>query len=239
MMKNLEKITRILGRWCSDVRNAVMPPVCPVCGTVLSQGEKCLCAACLAHLEYAGYPNVASNPMEQRLERLTGRTAPAAALLLYAHGEVSGRMVSAFKYCGERGLAEFAGELLGLALADSPRFAAYEVSIPVPLHSRRLKQRGYNQAAELCRGMCAVRPWEIQDVLVRTVATSEQASLGRDARLANASDVFALRSGACLRGRDVLLVDDVFTTGTTVSSAARVLYRAGARSVAVACLCAG
>ena len=239
MMKRIEKITRTLARWCCDVRNAIAPPVCPLCGTVLSEGEQCLCAGCLARAEYAGYADVACNPMEQRLERLTGRAAPAAALLLYVHGEVSGRIVSAFNSGGQRALAEYAGGLLGRAVVDSGRFAGYDVLIPVPLHPERWKHRGYNQAAELCKGMCATHPWQVQDVLVRRVATHEQASLGRAERLANARDVFALRAGACVQGCDVLLVDDVFTTGTTVSSAANALYRAGARSVAVVCLCAG
>lgn len=233
----MKRIGEKLYGWYTDVMRVVCPPVCPVCGSVLTEGETVLCAGCLARLEYCGYSAVPSNPMEQRMERLCGRHVPAAALLVYAHRGVSGRIVSGFKYAGERESAVFAGQLLGRALMESSRFGSSRALVPVPLHPSRLRLRGYNQAEELCRGIRSVWPLEVRDVLVRTVATREQASLGREERLANASHVFALRPGCCVEGEDVLLVDDVFTTGTTAAAAAQALYRGGARSVAVACLC--
>ena len=235
----MRRIGERLRNWCADVMRVVCPPLCPVCGNVLTEGETVLCAGCLARLEYSGYPAVPSNPMEQRLERLCGRTAPAAALLIYAHRGVSGRIVSGFKYAAKRESAVFAGTLLGRALRESGRFGTSRVLVPVPLHPSRLRRRGYNQAEELCRGIRSVWPLEMRDVLVRTTAAREQASLGREERLSNVADVFALRQGCRVEGEDVLLVDDVFTTGATAAAAVRTLYRAGARSVAVACLCAG
>ena len=239
LMRIVETIKGTLSGLCADVMSVVAPPVCPVCGAVLIPGEECLCAGCLARLEYTGYENVAENPMEQRLERLTGNAVPAMALLVYTHGEVSGRMVSAFKYGGQRTLAVYAGSLLGAALAQGGRFGGYDALVPVPLHPRRLRRRGYNQAAELCRGMASFCSLGTQDLLVRTAATREQASLGRRERLGNVRNVFALREGAAVQGGRFILVDDVFTTGATMSAAAGALYRAGARQVAVACLCAG
>ena len=84
----LQTLREAFSRLCADVMSVVAPPVCPVCGAVLVQGEEHLCAGCLSRLEHTGYATVPGNPMEQRLERLTGRHVPALALSVYTHGEV-------------------------------------------------------------------------------------------------------------------------------------------------------
>ena len=238
-MDPLQALRKTLSQLCADVMSVVAPPVCPVCGAVLVRGEEHLCAGCLSRLEHTGYASVPGNPMEQRLERLLGKHVPALALSVYTHGEVSGRMVAAFKYGGARTLAVYAGELLGEALQASGRFEGYHALVPVPLHPSRQRSRGYNQAAELCRGMQHTCGIPVEELLVRTRATRQQASLGRQARLQNLQHVFAVRKGAHVQNGRYILVDDVFTTGMTSATAVDALYRAGAREVAVACLCAG
>lgn len=241
-MKKSSFIGKIKGLFSSavhDVISVVAPRTCPLCGSVLTDAEEMLCMSCLAQAEYTGYEDILFNPMEQRLERLVGERIPAASLFIYAHGEVTGRIVSAFKYAGEKDLAVFAGRLLGQAVSQSGRFAGFDALVPIPLHPRRLKRRGYNQARELCRGMGVVWNIGVEDLLERQAYTREQAGLLRTSRLKNTQGVFRLRHGADIRGRHLVVVDDVFTTGSTVSDAVRVLLRAGAERVAVLCLCSG
>lgn len=238
-MRFVRNIGDAFGGFYADAMSVVAPRVCPICGTVLTEAEECLCGGCLSGLEYTGYESIPGNPMELRLETIIGRRVPSAALLVYAHGEVSGRMVSAFKYAGEKNLAVYAGQMLGAALAGSGRFAGYDLLVPIPLHPKKLKQRGYNQAEEICRGMSRVCGIDVGDTLERSVFTRAQASLDKWERLRNIRGVFSLKEDMQIAGKKVIVVDDVFTTGATVSAAAQVFSDAGAAQIAVACLCAG
>ena len=105
--------------------------------------------------------------------------------------------------------------------------AGAAIAVPVPLHWRRARARGFNQAAELAAalGVPVVRALE------RTRATSSQTGLPAGRRHANVRGAFALRRGIDVRGLSVVLVDDVATTGATLEACARVLLAAGAREV--------
>jgi ComF family protein len=138
----------------------------------------------------------------------------------------------ALKFRGQRALAVPLGALLVEATRAGLPGGAPQLLVPVPLHPRRERERGFNQAALLARRVgrawgCAVRG----DVLVRTVATRSQTELDAAARRANVRDAFRARRSALVEGRHVVLVDDVLTTGATLSECARCLRAAGAAAV--------
>jgi ComF family protein len=125
------------------------------------------------------------------------------------------------------------GDLLVEAMAGLPA-PGPDVVVPVPLHPRRERERGFNQSLLLAQRVgralrCPVRA----DLLVRTMHTPPQTELSGDARRSNVRKAFATRQTGPLVGRQVILVDDVFTTGSTAEACARCLKRAGASSVVV------
>jgi ComF family protein len=158
--------------------------------------------------------------------------AYARAALRY--GEIAREAIHAFKFGGRRGLANPLGDLLaGLGLRALPG-AAPDVLVPVPLHPRRARERGYNQALLLARRL--ERAWGVpvaSDALRRAVPTQPQADLDAAARRQNVRDAFAVQSPRLIAGRHVVLVDDVLTTGATAGECARTLSRAGAATVGV------
>jgi ComF family protein len=146
-----------------------------------------------------------------------------------------------YKYRGCEPLAKPLGQMLWTAFGRHWSMADVDVIVPVPLHRRRLRQRGFNQADLLLRQWprLAARqgaPFDkrriMSSALLRQRHTAPQAGLNRKARQANLRHAFALGTGNIV-GQRVLLVDDVFTTGATVHACAQVLRRGGATSVMV------
>src|SRR6185503_18604080 len=169
----------------------------------------------------------------------------------YEYGEAIAEALLRMKHGGRRHLARRLSRLLVPSLADQLRRARFESSdlvVPVPLHAKRLRARGFNQSLELARGALGALarmpahhaagglPRLDPRLLVRTRATRELGHSGPGARLAEVAGAFAVADISKLRGRRVLLVDDVFTTGATFSECAEALLRGGAAEVHVLAL---
>ena len=198
-----------------------------------------LCAICGERLET---PFAFS---DQRGEVRCGlcRRAEPPFVKAAAYGSYEGglrELIHLLKYDQVRPAAGVLGRMLAEAIADlQPLFAGTALSVvPVPLHARKLRQRGFNQSELIARAALKLisRPGLqlCPGVLVRQRETQSQIDLSRHQRRENMRGAFAIAPAAEIEGRDVLLVDDVFTTGTTASECARVLRRAGASKVYVA-----
>lgn len=209
---------------CDVCRTAFQPissPLCPCCGIMFSsrQGKDHFCGQCTT----VGHWYTASR----------------------AAGQYQGplrNMVHQLKYGGRVQLARPLGSLLYWVYRMAWPPGAIDMVLPVPLHRRRFRQRGFNQAYLLLRfwprllqaeGAVAGKPRILKQVLVRCRMTRPQTGLRRRERLSNLKGAFAMASGVSVTGKAVLLVDDVMTTGTTVDECARVLLSAGADRVDV------
>lgn len=182
------------------------------------------CAACDARLARAAVfcPSCAGAVLR------AGVGEPGVAYAIYG-GPVA-TALRRLKYGGRSDLAAPLGHLARAAVR-SARLSA-ELVVPVPLHPARLAERGYNQAALL--GVHVARELDVPLLargLSRTRHTPQQARLDREARLSNVTGAFQVRAGARVSGKRVVLVDDVATTGATLSACAAELLDAGAASV--------
>jgi len=226
--------------WITAALDLVFPPLCPVCDRLLGAGRRDpLCGVCWAGLERIAPPWCRCCGVPLGIDGLCGacrsrrpRFAYARAALRY--GDLAREAIHAFKFGGRRTLADPLGDLLaGLGLSALPG-AAPDVLVPVPLHPRRARERGYNQALLLARRL--ERAWGVPvaaDALRRAVATQPQADLDAAARRRNVRNAFAVRYPGLVAGRHVVLVDDVLTTGATAGECAMSLSRAGAATVGV------
>jgi ComF family protein len=221
---------------------AILPPRCLKCGVVVDTAGA-LCPACWTKLSFIDPPNCAccGFPFEfhQGEGALCGaclREPPdfARARSVLRYDEASKELILRFKHADRTGSAPAFAAWLQRAGAEL--LAEADVLAPVPLHWSRLLARRYNQAALLTRELARLtgKP-VIQDLLVRRRRTASQGGLGAARRESNVSGAFRVhpRHAARIKGQRVLLIDDVLTTGATVSACSRTLRRAGAIAVDV------
>jgi ComF family protein len=146
--------------------------------------------------------------------------------------DVMREALHAFKFRGRQALAAPLGELMVEATEGGLPVGVPTLVVPVPLHPRRQRERGFNQASLLARRVG--RAWRVpvrDDALVRAVATPSQTELDAPARRANVRGAFRVRRPDAVAGHHVLLVDDILTTGATLSECARCLREGGAATV--------
>jgi ComF family protein len=236
------RAARAAAGWLLD---AVLPPRCFSCGTAVDRNGA-LCAPCWGRIDFIGPPQCGccglpfDLPAEEgEAPRLCGaciRSPPrfARARSVFVYEEASRSLVLGFKH-GDRTEAVAAfGQWL--ARAGAELLPEADLLVPVPLHRWRLFARRYNQAALLAQAVGRLSGVPVRsDLLVRRRPTPSQGHLSRAGRLRNVAGAFAVRAGrrAALAGRRVLLVDDVLTTGATVTACVDALLRAGAARVDV------
>ena len=221
------------------VADTVVPPRCPACGGMVD-GDGRFCGPCFAALQFLGPPQCTCCglplPHEADPAALCGACLAdpppyrrARAPLAYGGGARS--VVLALKHGRRLSLASMMAKTMVRVIGELPADA---VIVPVPAHRWRLWQRGFNQAAVLAAQVAQLvdRPLAV-DALERVKATPVSKGLGRKARARNVVGAFKVADRAAITDRTVILVDDVMTTGATVSACARHLRRAGARHVEV------
>ncbi|MBI3329036.1 MAG: ComF family protein [Nitrospinae bacterium] len=228
--------------------DAVLPRHCSVCGVVLGPDARpTFCDTCWSAIRLitppycpcCGRPFRSPVALAYSPEHRCGacRRKPPAFDHARAIGRYEGPLRAAIHLLKYRGKLHVKGPLLQLALEhfhEHFQGAAFDAVIPIPLHRRRLMQREFNQAAVLASGLAAqLSIVVLERVLVRVRWTQPQVELSGDERRRNVKDAFAMTDASQIEGKRVLVVDDVLTTGATVSEAAKTLKAAGATRVDV------
>jgi len=210
--------------------NLLFPPHCVICNC----GGAWLCADCQEQFAPVGPPvcECCGDPVASGRLCLRCQAKPLAIDGVRSVYQFEGTLrdtLHEFKYNGMKILAHPLGRLMGDYVRLNP--VSVDVVVPVPLHRRRLRQRGYNQSALLAREVARGHGLPMDTMsLVRQRETAPQVSLGASERRTNVQGAFVCITGA-LREKNVLLIDDVCTTGSTLEACAAALYQAGVVSV--------
>lgn len=202
----------------TDLKRFFFPRQCVVCGAPLS-AEACVCLACDAALPLGRTGSTPGNPVEQIF---WGRfpLQRASSVYLYSKGSDVALILYAMKYHGRRKLCTQMGRRMAEELSDTGFFAGIDCLVPVPLHPSRLRQRGYNQSEELARGLSAKTSIPVvADALERTRDNATQTHKSGFGRWEDSDNLFRPTEAARrLKGKHILLTDDVLTTGATLTA---------------------
>jgi len=235
----------LLRRALAGLSDLLMPPVCLVCRTPVA-GHDALCAGCWREIDFIRPPLCDRLGIPLPFDTGAPMVSAAAAAdppaydrarAVAAHDGAMRTLVHALKFHDRHDVRR----LLGRWLVEAGRelLEDAEIVVPVPLARRRLLMRRFNQAAVLAREVARLTGLGFEPlVLARTRATASQVGLARAARRKNVAGAFSVPHRAVdrVRGRNVLLIDDVITTGSTAAACARTLKRAGAERVDVLAL---
>jgi ComF family protein len=218
----------------------VYPPLCTICRENTQAGEY-LCDQCEAKTVriVAPFCQTCSEPFEGAITGVFTCANCAhrsihfdAAVAAYRSRGIVRQVIHEFKYGRRIHLRYLVARWLTAALGDERiRDLRFDVMIPVPLHPARQRERGFNQASLLAELLSEQMSVQYQPWLERVRYTTTQTALDRAERMENLHNAFRLRKNADVRRLHVLLIDDVLTTGSTLSECARILKRAGALSV--------
>ncbi len=210
------------------------PRICYVCGAHLFSSEQEVCRRCLRKLPRTGFELVDDNPVSQifwgrvKLEKAT-------SLYYYRKGEILQQLVHRLKYKGNYQMGQVLGVQMGNVLTQAGFMVDIDMIIPVPLHEKRLRQRGYNQSDHIAIGLSKASGIEVvKNRLVRTVHTESQTHKGRFERWESVDNIFSVVNPELLNGKHILIIDDVVTTGATMEACVQPLLQNGIAKVSIA-----
>ncbi|HEY6191498.1 MAG TPA: ComF family protein [Bacteroidota bacterium] len=211
----------------------IYPPVCLTCEAMLTPGEEKICARCWGGIPQVGPEHPVWSELCGQL-RSEGAVGDILSCFLFEKEGALQQVLHLMKYGGMRSLGERLGEEVGRRMILNGHFLTHDALVPVPLHKLKQRERGYNQAEHICRGIYSKTRIPVStSLLLRKRHTESQTELDRESRKRNVSGAFVLnpKCGGEVEGRSFILVDDVITTGSTVGACARVLLDHGAEQV--------
>lgn len=224
---------RLNFKWWNALLNLFYPKICISCEVQLTEQEDLLCIHCERHLPQTHFARYAENPIEKLF---WGRVEikSAASVFYFAKGEGIQNMMHLLKYKRRKDVGFWMGKKLGLELLSSNRFDEIDFIIPVPLHPKKEFKRGYNQSELIAKGMEDSGLGKVASLLKRKDNTESQTRKGKYDRWLNVGSSFYASSKSKLQDKNVLVVDDVITTGATLEACVIALIEGGAKSVSVA-----
>ena len=223
----------------------LFPRRCPVCGGVAMPKGRLICPACLKQLSFVSSPacmkcgkEIGSREQEYCADCIRRKKSFTRGFALLNYDSRAAASMAAVKYHNKREYLDFYARAAALRFGKQFRQAGIQVIVPVPVHASRLKARGFYQAAVLAEKLSAELgiPWE--ELLIRVKKTDPQKSLGSAERLKNLRGAFEAEQEAGKWER-VLLVDDIYTTGSTAEICSRALLKTGVKQVFVFAVCIG
>ncbi len=228
-MKNPISCLRIsLSLFFVRIFNLIAPRACVVCGRRLAVGENVICTICNIHLPRTRFHKI---PYDNRMARFFWGQIPvmrATAFFYYEpHSEVC-RIIYSMKYLGHPEDGEIMGRMFAGEIKDDGFFEGIDLIVPVPLAKKRMRARGYNQSMEIAQGVSQITGIPVcDDVVIRKTFKSSQTKMNRWQRVDNVEDAFELKKPEKIRGKHLLMVDDVVTTGSTIISCAKEMMKCG------------
>jgi ComF family protein len=212
------------------------PHICTGCGSDVLERENLLCLTCINDLPNTNFAMHSGNPVEKAFWGRIPVTS-AHSQFYFAKESLVQHLIHQLKYKGNKQIGIYLGELMGKHLLNSDRFKNVNAIIPLPLYPDKERKRGYNQASVICQGIANnLNVPVITNIVLRRRFTETQTRKHRTERWQNVEGSFIVTDATILKNKNILLVDDVITTGATIEACGQTILECEGVNLFVASL---
>ena len=217
-----------------DFFSLIYPPVCISCENILLQNENRICTNCLYNLPQTNFHQLPDNPVAKLFWGRANIASAAAMFTFSKEGKVQ-RLIHQLKYNKQKEIGKILGNMYGSELKETAIFKNVDVVVPVPLHPKKMKKRGYNQSSLFAEGIAKAMQIECSEkIIFRTTFSESQTKKSRYKRWENVSSIFETKNNFSIIGKHILIVDDVVTTGSTLEACAQTVLKIPNTKVSIA-----
>lgn len=217
-----------------DVYGLFYPDVCLCCTDHLTENETIVCVNCRHDFPLTNFSNEKNNLIEKSFYGRIPIENATSLLYFFKKGNIQG-LIHALKYRGKQEVGTFLGDWLGEEMLYSERFSEIDCIIPVPLHQKKMKSRGYNQVTKFGESLAEKLsiPYETS-VLKRISDTNTQTRKIRLDRWKNVKELFFVEDNSVLENKHILLIDDIITTGATLEACCKAFEKTNNLKISIA-----
>jgi len=208
-----------------NILNLFYPEVCLACNGLLHPQEKLICHHCLSEFPFTHYHLDHQNAIFERLSAIV-KIEAASALLLFNESDIIKELIHQLKYQNKQEIGRFLAQLTAEHLKNDAILSQIDYIVPVPLHPKKFKKRGYNQMSLF--GQDLAQKFKIhydEKILIKTKNTSSQTKKNAAERRQNVANTFDIKNPENYVGKHFLIIDDVMTTGATIESCAETILK--------------
>lgn len=218
----------------NDFLYLIYPEVCYVCGNSLFRGEKLICMHCYRHLPRTNFhQDTANDAASVFWGRIPVNFVYAA--FYYNKGNSVQRLIHALKYKGIRNIGSFFGEEMGNEIVKIPSMNTPDFILPVPLHPKKQRKRGFNQSEVIAKALAGKLETQLNtNILFRKTFSSTQTKKSKFERWQNVENIFDVQNQKSVEEKHLLLVDDVITTGSTLEACVQALLKINGVKISLA-----
>lgn len=217
----------------SAISDLFYPRLCIRCGKALNRGERYLCTSCIANIPRTNFHKNSRNLTEETFSG-NAHADRAFSWFYFSRNSSYNNLIYNLKYKGNADLAKYLGKLYAAELEVDGIKLDFDIIIPVPLHPKRLKKRGYNQSTMIAEGFQRIFGGEIrEDILIRKSETKSQTRKMRFERWENIKDAFSANFFDEYAEKKLVIIDDVTTTGATITACIKTLRECGYNNISV------
>ena len=212
------------------------PEICLCCNDYLATNESVICLTCRHDLPLTNFSFEENNLIEKSFYGRIPLQSATSLFYFFKKGNVQ-HLIHELKYKNQQQVGTFIGDWLGDQLIESGRFATIDCIIPVPLHPKKLKIRGYNQVTTFGESLAKklAIPY-YSTILIRVSTTKTQTKKLRFDRWKNVHELFHVQNNFTLENKHILLIDDVITTGATLEACYEALNKTKNLKISIACM---
>ncbi len=219
-----------------DALQLFYPHVCAGCGDDLHGKIQLICFNCMQQLPHTDFAKIPDNQIEHIFYG-RAKIQSACSIFYFSKGQIIQQLIHQLKYKGNQEIGIYLGKLMGDQLINSGRFENIDAIIPLPMHPDKQRKRGYNQAEILAKGISQkINVQVLNDIVLRSKTTSTQTNKQRIERWTNVDGTFIIQNQSTILGKNILLVDDVITTGATLEACTNVILSIENTTVSIAVL---